>query len=106
MKTVEITYKVNSLPNNREKLSPQINALIQAIEKCQKDNFVKRAEVFDAWSKMTSSTDNDKVFASHIHDLIQYDFLDKTTKVVDPKVNLAKLMKTMTKEEILAVLNQ
>jgi len=107
-KKVDITYKVNTLPSNRQKLSPQIQALVEAIElSVNEDGIVKRQDVLDNWSKLTKSEDNLKVFASHIHDLIQYDLLDKMTSVIDPKTKIKSMLDKMSdsdKAELIAEL--
>src|SRR5713101_3193518 len=84
-KAVSTTYKVLSLPENREKLSPQLRALVNAIDMLQEAgegenagfNVVMRKDVFTQWSKDVNSEDGEKVFASYIHQLISFAFIER-----------------------------
>jgi hypothetical protein len=96
MKNLQVTYTVNNLPSvdNRQKLSPQLTFLCQAIDKVKsKENVAVRSEIFKAWSDLCKSTDNTKVFASHIHHFIAFGFIGKMT-----------IAKVVTKEQVLALI--
>jgi len=107
-KAVSTAYKVASLPENREKLSPQLRALVNAIDELQvaaEDGSmtVKRSEVFAAWAKAVNSEDGEKVFASYIHQLISFAFIERigeagvARKVLSPEERKAKLMNMISK---------
>jgi hypothetical protein len=111
-KAVQTTYKVLSLPTLREKLSPQLRALVNAIDQLQtvgtEENaglmIVKRAEVFSAWAKAVDSEDGEKVFASYIHQLISFAFIERlgdsggvARKILSPEERKAKLMNMIAK---------
>lgn len=112
MSTINIKYKINSLPSNKEKLSPQLQKLVETIDFCQVDKVINRDEVYKMWLVEINSESNDKVFASYIHQLIQFDFIDRIDS--KPKVEMTieqkrtlfmKQMKLMTAEERQALLD-
>jgi hypothetical protein len=111
-KQVQTAYKVLSLPTLREKLSPQLRALVNSIDELQVagegDNaglmIVKRAEVFNSWAKAVDSEDGEKVFASYIHQLISFAFIERlgdsggvARKILSPEERKAKLMNMIAK---------
>ena len=108
-KVVSTSYKVASLPANREKLSPQLRALVNAIDELQvagEDGSmtVKRSEVFAKWAADVKSEEGEKVFASYIHQLISFAFIERigeaggaARKILSPEERKAKLMNMIAK---------
>jgi hypothetical protein len=105
-----LTAKMTDMDLNR--LGNQVRVLVETIQFLQVEGKVERDEVYKLWLSDTGKTDNEKVYASYIHDLIQYGFLDKVgdaKKVIEPKAEIARLMRSMSNEqraEILKALAQ
>lgn len=108
-----IQYEVVSLPTNKDRLSPQLLALVNTIDFLKTDvdgkSVIDRDEVYKSWLADIDMTTNDKVFASYIHQLIQFAFLDrlnvkekKEPTVDELKKMIAKQMKLLEKAEKLA----
>ncbi len=109
-----IKYEVISLPSNRDRLSPQLLSLVNSIEfltvEINGKKVVERDELYKLWLSEINSDDNDKVFASYIHQLIQFAFLDrmdvKPPKTVEQqKAMLMKQMSLMSKEDRQAIID-
>ena len=118
---VRTIYIVTTLPANRQKLSPQLRALVASIDECQVQNaegksIVYRDEIFASWSKAIGSESGDKVFASYMHQLLSFAFLEriegehKPRKIVSPEERKSKMKEMLSKlseadrKEILASL--
>jgi len=115
MKTIKYIITNNFKTMNVSKLSLQLKLLVDLINselEFSLDNktFI-RDNIQSEFLAQTNSTDN--VFSSHIHSLIQFDFIDRVD--VKPKVELTleqiksnalKAMKSFTREELLAMINQ
>lgn len=109
-----IQYEVVSLPTNKDRLSPQLLALVNTIdflktEDANGKSVIDRDEVYKSWLADIDMTTNDKVFASYIHQLIQFAFLDrlnvkekKEPTVDELKKMIAKQMALLAKAEKLA----
>lgn len=108
-----IQYEVVSLPSNRERLSPQLLALVNTIEFHRQEidgkSVIDRDEIYKSWMADLDGQSNDKVFASYIHQLIQFAFLDrmnvkpkKEPTVDELKKMIAKQMQLLKKAEKLA----
>ena len=108
-----IQYEVVSLPTNKDRLSPQLLALVNTIDFLKTDvdgkSVIDRDEVYKSWLADIDMTSNDKVFASYIHQLIQFAFLDrlnvkekKEPTVDELKKMIAKQMKLLEKAEKMA----
>lgn len=107
-----IQYEVISLPMNRQRLSPQLLALVETIE--EQMNFdidnpttvIDRDDVYKSWLSKIDMAENDKVFASYIHQLISFAFIDrlnvkpkKEQTVEELKAMIAKQMKLLKQAE-------
>lgn len=102
------SYEVVSLPSNRDRLSPQLRALVDTIDTCTQDingkKIVFRAEIFTKWTLAIGSESGDKVFASYMHQLLSFAFLDrvdagtsKPKKVISPMERKQKLLDMLAK---------
>ncbi len=105
MSKFSISYEVVSLPSNREKLSPQLKALVNTIEFLKEDVdgkfFVDRDKVYQSWLDDIDMTNNDKVFASYIHQLIQFAFIDRVeVERKAKKVHTVDELKAMIEKQI------
>lgn len=105
-----IQYEVISLPTNKDRLSPQLLALVNTIDFLKTDvggkSVIDRDEVYKSWLADIDMESNDKVFASYIHQLIQFAFLDrlnvkpkKEQTVEELKKMIAKQMKLLQQAE-------
>ena len=100
-------YEVVSLPSQRDRLSPQLRALVDAIDENTEEvngkKTIFRARLFAKWSEKIGSESGDKVFASYMHQMLSFAFLDRiggTTvakKVISPAERKAKLMDMLAK---------
>jgi len=108
-----IQYEVISLPTNKDRLSPQLLALVNTIDFLKSDvdgkSVIDRDEVYKSWLADIDMESNDKVFASYIHQLIQFAFLDrlnvkekKEPTIDELKKMIAKQMALLAKAEKLA----
>lgn len=99
------SYKVVSLPAVRERLSPQLRALVQAIDDSQREingeQIVLRSEIFAKWASAIGSESGDKVFASYMHQLLSFAFLDRVGGTATPKKVISPLER---KEKLMAML--
>ncbi len=113
MTKATIQYEVISLPTNKDRLSPQLLALVNTIEFLSEDQdgkkVIDRDEVYKSWLADIDMASNDKVFASYIHQLIQFAFLDrmnvkpkKEQTVEELKAMIAKQMKLLKQAEKMA----
>jgi len=105
MSKFSISYEVVSLPSNREKLSPQLKALVNTIDFLKEDVdgkfFVDRDKVYQSWLDDIDMTNNDKVFASYIHQLIQFAFIDRVeVERKAKKVHTVDELKAMIEKQI------
>jgi len=105
MSKFSISYEVVSLPSNREKLSPQLKALVNTIEFLKEDVdgkfFVDRDKVYQSWLDAIDMTNNDKVFASYIHQLVQFAFIDRVeVERKAKKVHTVDELKAMIEKQI------
>ena len=105
-----IQYEVVSLPSNRDRLSPQLLKLVETIdflkEEIEGKQVIDRDKVYSSWLEEIGMEANDKVFASYIHQLIQFAFLDrmsvkekKPKTVEELKKMIAKQMKLLKEAE-------
>jgi hypothetical protein len=110
MAKATIQYEVISLPTNKERLSPQLLALVNTIDFLKEDvdgkSVIDRDQVYKSWLADLDMESNDKVFASYIHQLIQFAFLDrmnvkpkKEQTVEELKKMIAKQMKLLEQAE-------
>ncbi len=115
-------YEVVSLPTNRDRLSPQLRALVDVIDESKTEiggkQIVARAIILAKWMERIGSESGDKVFASYMHQLLSFAFLDRvgTTstpkKVISPMERKQKLMDMLAKlpeadrKELLASMGQ
>jgi len=115
-------YEVVSLPTNRDRLSPQLRALVDAVDETKQEiggkQIVARATLLAAWSAKIGSESGDKVFASYMHQLLSFAFLDRIgsnaapKKVISPMERKQKLMDMLAKlpeadrKELLASMGQ
>jgi hypothetical protein len=110
MAKTTITYEVVSLPSNIDRLSPQLKALVNTISFLSEDQdgkkVIDRDKVYTSWLEDIGMEANDKVFASYIHQLIQFAFLDrmnvkpkKEHTVEELKKMIAKQMKLLKEAE-------
>lgn len=113
MAKATIQYEVISLPTNKDRLSPQLFALVNTIDFMKADldgkMVIDRDEVYKSWLADIDMVSNDKVFASYIHQLVQFAFLDrmnvkpkKEQSVEELKKMIAKQMKLLEQAEKLA----
>src|SRR5690349_10553514 len=67
------SYEVVDLPKNRDRLSPQLKALVEAVDENKEEiggkQVVFRARLLAKWSEKIGSESGDKVFASYMHQL-------------------------------------
>ena len=101
MKTV-ITYEVVSLPTNLDRLSPQLLKLVETIQflKDEVDGkfIIDRDKVYSSWLEEINMESNDKVFASYIHQLIQFAFLDRMNVKPKKEHSVEELKKMIAKQ--------
>lgn len=116
------SYEVISLPSNRDRLSPQLRALVDAVDENTEEiagkKVIFRARLFAKWSEKVGSESGDKVFASYMHQLLSFAFLDRIgtnaapKKVISPIERKQKLMDMLAKlpeadrKELLASMGQ
>ena len=104
-----ITYEIVSLPS-KEKLSPQLKALISSIEFLSEEadgkTIIDRDKLYKSWLADINMEANEKVFASYIHQLITFAFIDrmnikpkKALSVDELKKMIAKQMALLAKAE-------
>lgn len=102
MAKTTIQYEVISLPSNRERLAPQLLALVNTIEFHRQDvdgkSVIDRDEVYKSWLADIDMTTNDKVFASYIHQLIQFAFLDRMNVKPKKEQTVEELKKMIAKQ--------
>lgn len=100
------TYKVVSLPTDRERLPPQLKALVTVIEDAAKDGApVSRKAALAAWIAACGSKAAESVFTSYIHALISFAFMDKIPvvaagtekKILSAEERKAKLLDMISK---------
>jgi hypothetical protein len=100
-------YEVISLPSNRDRLSPQLRALVDVIDESKEEiggkQIVARAIILAKWTNKVGSESGDKVFASYMHQLLSFAFLDRIgtsatpKKVISPMERKQKLMDMLAK---------
>lgn len=114
MNKQSIQYEVISLPTNKERLSPQLLSLVNNIdfhkEEVDGKGIIDRDLLYKSWLEDINSEDNDKVFASYIHQLIQFAFLDRMNvkpkkTVKEKKAMLTKQLSLMSKAELQEVID-
>lgn len=97
----QLTANIDSM--DLDKLGNQVRVLVETIQFLQVERQVDRDEVYKLWLQDTGKEQNEKVFASYIHDLIQYGFLDRVDVVsknpVNALVTAKKAVNKMTDEE-------
>lgn len=106
-----IYYQVIALPS-KAKLSPQLTTLVETIEELMNFDIdnptdkISRDELYDNWLQKLGLESNDKVFASYIHQLIQFSFIDrmdvkpkKVLTVDETKKMMMKQLSLMSKED-------
>lgn len=93
-------YAVLSMPSNKERLSPQLRALVAAFERCAVDGFAFRSAVYALWAELCATTNGEKVFASYIHQLTSFGFIDRVgeAKAAPRKVLTADERKTKLRD--------
>lgn len=106
-KKTATSYEVVSLPPQRDRLSPQLRALVDAIDETTEEingkKMVFRARLFAKWSEKVGSESGDKVFASYMHQMLSFAFLDRAggatqvKKVISPAERKQKLMDMLAK---------
>lgn len=105
MSKATIQYEVVSLPNNKERLSPQLLALVNTIDFLKADvegkQVIDRDEVYKSWLADIDMTSNDKVFASYIHQLVQFAFLDRMNVKPKKEQTIDELKKMIAKQMLL-----
>ena len=102
MAKINIQYEVVSLPNNRERLSPQLKALVETIDFLKEEIdgklIIDRDKVYQSWLDDLELETNDKVFASYIHQLIQFAFLDRLNVPISKPKSVEQLKKMIAKQ--------
>lgn len=102
MAKTTIQYEVISLPSNKERLSPQLLALVNTIEFLSEDidgkKVIDRDKVYLSWLADIEMESNDKVFASYIHQLIQFAFLDRMNVKPKKEQTVEELKKMIEKQ--------
>lgn len=101
------SYEVVDLPKNREKLGPQLRALVEAVDETKEEiggkQVVFRARLFAKWTDKVGSESGDKVFASYMHQLLSFAFLERIgvaatpKKVISPMERKQKLLDMLAK---------
>lgn len=103
MPKATIQYEVISLPSNLDRLSPQLKALVTTIDFLSEDidgkKVIDRDKVYLSWLADINMESNDKVFASYIHQLIQFAFLDRMN-VKEKKVQTVEELKKMIEKQM------
>lgn len=95
-----VQYEVVSLPSNRQKLAPQLQVLVETIEE-QMDKttrIVSRDDVYKSWIEKLKLESNDKVFASYIHQLVSFAFLDRLNVKAKKEPTVAELKEMIAKQ--------
>ena len=90
-----LTAQIDTIDLDR--LGNQVRVLVETIQFLQIDRKVERDEVYKVWLVDTNKTENEKVFASYIHDLIQYGFIDKMESNKQPVNQLSTAKKAVSK---------
>jgi hypothetical protein len=102
MSKATIQYEVVSLPSNRERLSPQLLALVTTIDFLKEEidgkQVIDRDKVYLSWLADIEMETNDKVFASYIHQLIQFAFLDRMNVKPKKEQTVEELKKMIEKQ--------
>lgn len=97
-----IQYEVVSLPTNKDRLSPQLLALVTTIDFLKEDidgkSVIDRDKVYQSWLSDINMESNDKVFASYIHQLIQFAFLDRMNVKPKKEQTVEELKKMIEKQ--------
>ncbi len=97
-----IQYEVVSLPSNKDRLSPQLLALVNTIDFLKEDvdgkQVIDRDKVYQSWLEDIEMENNDKVFASYIHQLIQFAFLDRMNVKPKKEQTVDELKKMIEKQ--------
>lgn len=97
-----IQYEVVSLPVNRDRLSPQLSKLVNTIEFLKEEidgkSIIDRDKVYQLWLEDIGMESNDKVFASYIHQLIQFAFLDRMNVKPKKEPTVDELKKMIAKQ--------
>jgi len=106
MAKATIQYEVISLPTNKDRLSPQLLALVNTIDFLRADDVngksvIDRDEVYKSWLADIDMASNDKVFASYIHQLIQFAFLDRLNVKPKKEQTVDELKKMIAKQMLL-----
>ena len=105
MAKATIQYEVISLPTNKDRLSPQLLALVNTIDFLKTDvngkSVIDRDEVYKSWLADIDMASNDKVFASYIHQLIQFAFLDRLNVKPKKEQTVDELKKMIAKQMLL-----
>jgi len=97
-----VQYEVVSLPSNRERLAPQLHVLVATIEEQMSNSrIVSRDDVYKAWIEKLNLESNDKVFASYIHQLVQFAFLDRLNVKPKKESSVAELKQMIEKQMLL-----
>lgn len=103
MSKASIQYEVVSLPSNRDRLSPQLLSLVTTIEFLSEEQdgkkVIDRDKVYLSWLEEINMTSNDKVFASYIHQLVQFAFLDRMN-IKEKKVQSVDELKKMIAKQM------
>ncbi len=101
------SYEVISLPTQRDRLSPQLRGLVDAIDECTEDiegkKIVYRARLLDKWKSKVGSESGDKVFASYMHQMLSFAFLDRVGTTTTPKKIISPMER---KQKLLGMLSQ
>lgn len=90
-----LTAQIDTIDLGR--LGNQVRVLVETIQFLQVDRKVDRDEVYKLWLVDINKTENEKVFASYIHDLIQYGFIDKMNDNKQPVNQLSTAKKAVSK---------
>lgn len=102
MSKATIQYEVVSLPTNKDRLSPQLLALVNTIDFLKEDidgkSVIDRDKVYQSWLEDIQMETNDKVFASYIHQLIQFAFLDRMNVKPKKEHSVEELKKMIEKQ--------
>lgn len=102
MSKATIQYEVVSLPSNLDRLSPQLKALVTTIDFLKEGidgkSVIDRDKVYQSWLSDLGLETNDKVFASYIHQLIQFAFLDRMNVKPKKEHTVDELKKMIAKQ--------
>ena len=110
---MNIKYKINHFNFDKNKLTNQMKELVNTFEElsqfdedCQE---VNRDELYENWLIKIGKEENSKVFASYVHQLCQFSFIERIEsdkKKVDKKEQLKRMLSKMTKEELEEILSK